>query len=344
MNTFKRFLSLFALLALAGSLFAQTKLSITTLSAAISGPDPSSSVFGLVGGSTNSLNVTLVLAACNQTDMTNFNRVSSPVKLFIDFEAFDVQSFNATTCATQVLRGTDGTTAAPHVSGATVYIGTPDKFGNFDIPAGTACTAGTGQDLYTPRINLSTGTTEDCLNGRWVVQSTNRPGFGDPEVTYDQPYTQWTTFSTPNEPAFNNATDVNGQIWFSQLLVGANSTLTGACWTNGSGTLADKVIVILWDKAGNVLANSATAGVTQSGTSQLQCAAFTATVNVVGPQTYFIGIQGNGTTAGSFALYPAGGAPTKYGTGTQSGTFGTVAAITPTTTFTANKGPIMSTY
>jgi hypothetical protein len=341
MNTFKRIT--LALFAFAAIVSAQTKLASTTLSQAISTADPSTSVVGLVGGTANSLNNIVFLAACNQTDMAAFNRVSAPVKLYIDWEAMDVQAINTTTCAVNVLRGTDGTSSLPHASGATVYIGTPDKFAGFDIPGGTACTAGTGADLYTPRINLTTGTVEDCLNGRWVINSINRPGLGDPQVTYDKPFTALSTWSGPNSVASNTSTDVNGQFWFSQIMVPANSTLTGACLLNGSTVGTDKWIFYLWDKAGNVIANTALAGTTTATASKYQCINFAATVQVIGPQTYFVGVQGNGTTD-TMQTYAANSAPNNYGVNTASGTFGTAAAITPTVTFAANKGPIMALY
>lgn len=324
---------------------AQTALAKTTLSQAISGANPSDSTLGLVGGNTNSLNAIVFLAACNQTDMVAFNRVSNPVKLYMDKEAMNVQTVNSTTCAIGVMRGADGTSVVPHAASSTVYLGTPDKFASFDIPPGTACTAGTAADLYTPRINTYTGTFEDCVNGKWVINSGNTPGLADPQVSYDKPYTALSTFAGPNSVAVNEATDVNGQFWFAQIFIPTNMTLKGACQLNGNGTLADKMMFVLWDKSGTAIANTATAGVTQSGTSVYQCQDFTATVQVYGPQTYFIGAQGNGTTAASLALYASGSAPTSYLVGTQSGTFGTVANISSLpTSFSANKGPIMSVY
>jgi hypothetical protein len=323
---------------------AQTALSSTTLSQAISGPDPAGSTLGLVGGTANSLNNIIYLAACNQTDMGAFNRVSAPVKIVIDRESMDVQLINTTTCGVSVLRGVDGTAAVPHASGAVVYLGTPDKFATWDVPPGSACTAGTGAFLYTPRINLKSGVVEDCVASRVVWSTGLLPGSADPQVSYAQPYSAISTFAGPNSVAVNEATDVSGQFWFSQIFIPANVKLTGACQLNGNGTLADKMLFVLWDDTGAVLANTALAGVTQSGTAVYQCQPFVTAVNVTGPRTYFIGAQGNGTTAASLALYASGSAPTNYGTGTKAGTFGTLATITPTVTFTANKGPIMTVY
>ncbi|HEV2275656.1 MAG TPA: hypothetical protein VGR96_15900 [Acidobacteriaceae bacterium] len=164
-----------------------------------------------------------------------------------------------------------------------------------------------------------------------------------PSNAYDTSYTQFLTFPTTVAP--NQVTDVSGTEWYSQIYIPKSTILTGACQMNGNGTLADNMLFILWDRLGNVLANTAVAGVTQSGTSVYQCQAFLNAVAVPGPGVYFIGVQGNGTTAASIATYAAGSVPTGYATGSQTGTFGTVAAITTVpTTFTANKGPVMSVY
>jgi len=343
MNTLKRItLALVVLAALAG---AQTKLGSTTLSQAISTADPSTSVVGLVGGTANSLNAIVFLAACNQTDMAAFNRVSAPVKLLIDREAFDVQAINTTTCAVNVLRGTDGTSSLPHASGAVVYLGTPDKFAGFDLPPGTACTAGTGADLYTPRINLSTGTVEDCINGRWVLNSANLPGQADPQVNYAQPFGGFQTPYPAPGISLTAVTDVATTVWFDQIFIPVNATVTGACVYNGSGAGTDSVILYLWDQTGALVANTALAGTASAGASQYQCIAFTATAQVLGPQTYYVGVAGNGTTASSFEMYPAGSTPLKYGASSKTAvTFGTATTITPTTTFTAGKGPLMTVY
>lgn len=159
-------------------------------------------------------------------------------------------------------------------------------------------------------------------------------------------YTWFPTFSVSNAAAVNSATDVSGKLWYSGINIPYTTVLTGACLLNGGGTVADNVVVAIWDKAGTLLQQSAAAGVTQSGASILQCTTFSKPVLVQGPQMYFVGVQGNGTTAGSFSLYAAGGAPTNYPTGVQTGgTFGTVLNITsPATTFTANAGPIMAVF
>lgn len=190
------------------------------------------------------------------------------------------------------------------------------------------------------------GITSNHVSGAPIILGSpvNFPTIANLASNYwDTQFTQYGTFE-PASVAVNETADVNGQEWYSAIYFPRPLILTGACQYNGNGTLADKMIVILWDAQGNVLANSAVAGVTQTGTVQYQCQDFTGPVAVPAGK-YFIGVQGNGTTAASLATYAAGGVPTHYATGKQSGTFGTVAKITTVpTTFTANQGPLMAVY
>lgn len=80
----------------------------------------------------------------------------------------------------------------------------------------------------------------------------------------------------------------------------------------------------------------------------MQCLPWVSSIILTGPNTYFLGLQGNGTTAAQFSAYKTGGAPTGYLTGVQTGgTFGTILNITSTnipTTFTTAVGPYGSLY
>jgi len=158
------------------------------------------------------------------------------------------------------------------------------------------------------------------------------------------PYTAFTTLSNPNSLiAATSVTDTVAEYW-SQIFIPVNTTLTGACLLNGATVTTDKHIVILFNSAGTVIANSALAGVADSGASRYQCQAFVTPVAVVGPQTYFVGTQPNGTTD-NFLAYATGGAPTNYGTGlTTCAVFGTLCNITPTNIFTTAQGPLMMVY
>ena len=199
------------------------------------------------------------------------------------------------------------------------------------------------RDVSTPALRIL----DNNGNSAWQLQQTSN-GNGIVtgnlgQFTTTSPYTQFTTISPPNAIATNSTTNTNGGIFWSAIFIPTGTTLTGACILNGITVGTDKRILALYSAGGNLLANTATAGTTTATASKYQCIAFTATVTVAGPQTYFLASQANGTTD-NFQTYAASSVPTGYVTGTQAGTFGTLAAITPGTSFTANDGPLMMVY
>lgn len=133
----------------------------------------------------------------------------------------------------------------------------------------------------------------------------------------------------------------NGDRYWAEVYIPDNVTLTGVQFMIGSVGGTDKVIVELHDTAGVLLATSALAGVTVGTAANVQAVPFTATYAAVGPARYFIVCQFNGTTA-KFRTHVVPGL--SMIAGTVAGTFGTSAAITPGTTYTASKGPIAATY
>jgi hypothetical protein len=188
-----------------------------------------------------------------------------------------------------------------------------------------------------------TGTTGSFSSTLSVAGPTTLTG-GAVQSTVTSPFTAFTTYVAPgNLIAPTTVTDTVGEYW-SQIFIPTNATLTGACLLNGSTVTTDKHIVFLANAAGTIIAHSNLTSVADSGASQYQCQAFTATIAVTGPQAYFVGTQPNGTTD-TFSAYATGGAPTNYGTGlTTAATFGTLVNITPTVTFTTAEGPLMSVY
>lgn len=196
-----------------------------------------------------------------------------------------------------------------------------------------------------PTIGI--GTTTDAnvgINitpkGAGIVTVTN-PSI--PQTTTTNPYTAFTTLSPPNAIATNATTQTAGGIFWSQLYIPSSTTLTGACVLNGGTVGTDKYIFGLYNTTGTLVANTLLTGTNTANASKYQCIAFTGTIAVTGPQTYYIAVQGN-STHDNFQTYAANSAPTNYGTGTQAGAFGTLASITPSVTFNANQGPLMLVY
>ena len=144
--------------------------------------------------------------------------------------------------------------------------------------------------------------------------------------------------------ASTNGTDTAPSItvvYMTQFVIPFNVTLTGAALFNGSN-VTDKVILALFNSAGTPLANTATAGTAGSGTDAYQEVNFTSTYAAVGPATYWLGAYFNGTTtrfntiaaATPFLLNKIFG----FAGSVSTQTFGTVAAVTLPTAFTADLG------
>lgn len=132
----------------------------------------------------------------------------------------------------------------------------------------------------------------------------------------------------------------NGTAYFVELVLDFAKTLTGVFYQIGSVGGTDKVIATLYDSSGAVVANSAVAGATVGTAAQIQSVAFESTY-AARQGVYYIGLTFNGTTA-KFRTYPIPGS--KFIAGSEAETFGTVTAITPGTTFTADKGPLSGVY
>jgi hypothetical protein len=314
--------------------FAQLTTTSTTTSAAIAaGANP----YQVCVASATNINATSISA--------------TGTYLMIDKEAFQVTGTGTSATCFKAKGGQLGTARAGHASGALVWVG------NAATGSGDSSRPFTG--VFTPLAPVGTcvatsqyslpvivtgvnpnhqdaGVAWYCLGGVWSA--------GMSQTSGAQPFTAFSTLDMPSAIATTTFTDVSGKLWYSQLFAGTTMTSTGACDLNGTvGT--DKVIYALWDSAGNLLATTALAGTNTATNSKYQCIAWVTPVNITGPGTYYIGLQGNGT-ADTFQAYATGGAPPNYATGVQTGgAFGTILPLaTPSTTFTTAIGPLMIVY
>ena len=141
--------------------------------------------------------------------------------------------------------------------------------------------------------------------------------------------------------AGTNTTDVNGQLWVTDIWIPFCKTISTIGFLQGGTATTDNFLVALYDATGAKLGNSNTSGVVLSGANTFQEQTLLTAVQVYGPQQYFIAIQGNGTAAGAIQTIPASTFVDVLAGGI-AGTFGTVpATITLPTTFTAGKGPFV---
>ena len=141
----------------------------------------------------------------------------------------------------------------------------------------------------------------------------------------------------------NSTTGIATQTWAADVFIPYIKAWTGIGILNGTTVGTDKGLVILWSATGAVLATSAVAGATTSGASAFQQYAFTATYTNLQPGQFFLGYSSNGTTDTFQSIKTATVIDVLTGTQTAQ-TFGTVTALTPPTTFTANVGPIAYIY
>lgn len=135
-------------------------------------------------------------------------------------------------------------------------------------------------------------------------------------------------------------TTVAGTRYYGSYDIGSGVQLTGISVLVGSTGGTDLWIAELHDSTGALVATSTTSGTTAGTAAGWQQLAFTAPV-YVDAGTYFLTLQSNGTTAKP-ATYNT--PQSELLTGSAAGSFGTGAAITPPTTYTANLAPVMLPY
>lgn len=114
--------------------------------------------------------------------------------------------------------------------------------------------------------------------------------------------------------------------------------ITGIAWLIGSVGGTNTAIVYLWDKDGNLIANSDPAGVTVGSATTMQRLPFTAPVQLKAG-LYFIGVHYNGNTARIRTAVIG-----DYPTAKPAVTFGTPIAITAPSSFTTAQSPFAHTY
>jgi hypothetical protein len=135
-----------------GEAAAQTALTQTTLSAAVSNAAATTiSVASATGISASSLPVGPAYGAATQTE------------LYVDQEAMLVTALNGKFVG--VVRGYNSTQAATHGSGAVVWIGTPNQF--FAVAPNGSCTAANTVNPYIDTMNGQFFLC-DSVSGNWL--------------------------------------------------------------------------------------------------------------------------------------------------------------------------------
>lgn len=147
------------------------------------------------------------------------------------------------------------------------------------------------------------------------------------------------------------------QLWVTDIMVPYNRIVTNISILSGGTATTDYWLAAIYDSYGRLLASTALAGAlvattnvwqTQalalvypaSGRTSVAAGLAATTIQMYGPQQYYIAVQGNGTTAGMLQTVPA---PYQICAGViAAATYGTIpATITVPLTFTAGSGPIV---
>lgn len=321
MNKLKLSLIFSALLLVASMSLGQTILPRTTLAAAVA----------------NSSTTTIALTSTTGV-------VANGTVLFVadgDGEAMFVNSVPVSGIV-GVTRGYQSLgRARAHASGAVVFIATAGLENiNTVMPTGS-CTRTT--IAFLPVISLGLGgaptAISDCLGGVWVnglQTAQNNTPFRLP-----QPNTGGTAYTSINT---NGTTLAATTMYCTELNLPFNKLLTGLAILNGTTVGTDKHLVALYDATGNLIANSAAAGVTSASASTYQTIPFSTSYYAVGPAQYFGCVQTNGTTD-TIRMVVTGTQDTYLTKGVTAQTFGTIpATFTAPTTFTTAVGPYLAFY
>lgn len=140
-----------------------------------------------------------------------------------------------------------------------------------------------------------------------------------------------------------NTTPVAGTVYVSSFQLPVDMvSATGIACLNGGTAATDKLLYSIYNAStGALIASTAVAGTTAANADTFQALAFTA-VQDLNAGSYFLGWQTNGTTTRFRTIATA--TYITLASGSATGTFGTLPAITPPTTFTADKAPICYVY
>jgi hypothetical protein len=333
---------------------AQTLLTTTTLSAALAG-------MGSVNGATPTPNMSIVTVASAtgisgptpNTSLTSglIATSDSQTYLYMDRELMQVKSVSGTSVT--VIRGIAATAAASHASGALVFIvplnaqilWSGSTYGQAPAVPEGSCTR--SSELYLPRIQFESGIVSDCNNGQWVngdsIQTTRQWVHGSTGGANGFRYPDPGGVALTALETNGTAPSANTQIYCTELDLPFSLYVQGLAVLNGTTVGTDKHWVILYDAAGAVLANSATAGATTSGASTYQKFNLVSPYFAVGPARYFACMGTNGTT--DTIRHAATGTNDNILGGAVTGqVFGTAAAITVPSTFTTVKAPYFMAY
>lgn len=184
------------------------------------------------------------------------------------------------------------------------------------------------------RVSFANGTSPVLVSGSVATVATSLSGIAPvgPTILCNTPIG-----NTALGSLGTSAVSVAGTQYFSEFIVPTDRTVTNLTALNGATAATDKAIYFICDNTGVVLATTALAGVLCATGDVFQSIPLTAPITVTAGR-YWTGFQVNGTTTTHRTIAAS---TFTNATGSRAGSFGTIAAITPTITTTAGVGPFM---
>lgn len=323
MKTLKQFfLIALSLVIFAGISPAQTILTNTTLSQAV----------------TDIAQRVVVLTSATGVTAPSPTNSQANTYLMVDAELMSVSAVNGTQIT--VVRGIAGTASRLHASGALVFIEPAYLTTNFQIPKTGSCTRSNELALPIIGVSGSYAVLSDCVGGQWVNgdarQSTRASKWRQENPVIG-------AVAATGALGTSTATTA-AELYCTEIDVSYSKLITGIAAHIGATGGTDKWIMALYDSSGNLIANSAVAGATVSGTGYAwQAETLTSPYYVVGPGQYFGCVMSNGTTA-TLDLITTGIDANTLTYKSSAGTFGTLPNFTAPTGFTTLQGAFLYIY
>lgn len=314
----KKFITLgvFAAFALASTLGAQSILTPTTLTSAAT---ISAKVINVTSATPNTISADNFAVGNGVIIGNSYGLITSVSGLVIGVN----------------WANSSGTQNRDQASGALVWTARANFLSTKTSDPTGSCTRTQLQVL--PVINAVTGNSTDCLGGKWV--SGPRTVLPPWRVTFPDPGGVLYTGINTNGTAVGATT-----LYCSEFNLKTSKLLTGLEVLNGTTVTGNARYVILYDSAGNALANSALAGQASVTASVYEQYAFTKAWYATGPAQYFGCLQDNAGGSTTVRMSVTGQADQMLTKGQTGATFGTVPTLTVPTTYTTAVGPLMGAY
>jgi hypothetical protein len=251
MNRIAKIFSLISLLVALSSVgYSQATVTQTTLSSAVNGN-------GLYSGLSTNVDTAITLASV--TGIVAPTPSNAGTIVYIEKEAMQTISVNATTKVVNVVRGVQGTAVNPHPANQMVLFGSPNQFFQYDPTGNCLSTA----IVSTPWINVLTGRQWLCssVSNTWVPGWGNAGDSGAP-LAVGPAVASAAAQITPSSPLFHitgtaaitgflipvgfNATALGGGS-FCVVPDGAFTTTTANNIAIASTAVVNRQICWLWD-------------------------------------------------------------------------------------------------